>query len=287
MWSGVLELNTLFKLHVAICSASQDYRGKDPLKELCACHHQPFERKMVCEGGRLRLTEAMQAAGETENTTEVVKGVPGEGEEYVVLNEEAVAAIAAAGTSDGMAAAAIVPLKDVPMERTNGLYYLRPDPKVKRSKTAVEALFAALEREGKALITKWAPRGREMLVAIYAKNGALVLSALKFDSEVRVPEEAYLIGTSGVQEPEVDGTCQLLATLPDEFDFAAAEDEAVNVRQEAIAAARSGEPIQTREPSTDTEAAPDLMAALRAATQGAPVVKDTRNNGRVPVGAAG
>jgi non-homologous end joining protein Ku len=286
MWSGVLELNALFKLHVAICSGSQDYRGKDPLKELCSCHHQPFERKTVCEGGRVRLTEAMQAAGETDNTTDVVKGVAGDGDEYVVLDDDAVAAIAAAGTSDGMNVTAVVPIGDLPRERTSGLYYLKPDPKVKRSKTAVEAVCAALKKDGTAIITKWAPRGREMLVAIYAQGDSLVLSALKYESEVRVPDEAYLIGAAGVEEPEVDATCQLLATLPSEFDFSAAEDDAVTVRQEAIAAARGGEPIPTRKPAADTEAAPDLLAALRAATEGAPAMKDTRSNGRVPVGAA-
>lgn len=286
MWSGVLEVNTLFKLHVSICKGSEAYRGKDQLQELCACCHEPFKRKTECEKGRIRLTETMEKSGETENTTEAVKGVAN-GDEYVVLDDEALEAIAAAGTSDGMAVASVIDIDRVLTERNNGLYYLRPDEKVKRSKGAVEVLFAALERDRKAIITKWAPRGREMLVAIYPKDGALVMNSIMFDSEIRSPDEKCLIGTAGVSDAEIDAACQVLATLPSEFDFAAAEDEAVAVRRAAIEAARNGEPIPVREPSRETEAAPDLMAALIAATKGAPVVKDRRaSNGAVPVGTA-
>lgn len=286
MWSGVLEVNTLFKLHVAICKGSEPYRGKDQLTELCACCHQPFTRKTECEKGHIRLTDTMKKGGETENTTEAVKGVAN-GDKYVVLDDEALEAIAAAGTSDGMAVASVIDIDRVPTERNSGLYYLRPDDKVKRSKGAVEVLFAALERDRKAILTKWAPRGREMLVAIYPLDGALVMNSLMFESEIRPPEENCLIGTAGVSDPEIDAACKVLATLPNEFDFTAAEDEAVAVRRDAIEAARNGEPIPVREPSSDTEAAPDLMAALMAATKGAPVVKDKRaSNGAVPVGAA-
>jgi DNA end-binding protein Ku len=287
MWSGVLEVNTLFKVHVAICKGSEPYRGKDQLTELCECHQQPFERKTVCEGGRVRLTEAMTKAGETENTTEAVKGVAN-GDAYVVLDDNALEAIAAAGTSDGMAAAAVIDVDALPDERNSGLYYIKPDSKVKRSKEGVEALFGALDRGRKAIITKWAPRGREMLVAIYAKDGALVMNSIMFESEVRPPDEKCLIGTEAVSDAAVAAAGQVLATLPGEFDFAGAQDDAVTVRQEAIEAARNGEPIPVKEPSTVGEVAPDLMEALMAATEGVPVVKDkrARTNGAVAVGAA-
>lgn len=213
MWSGVLVVNTLFKVHVAVCKGSEPYRGKDQLTELCDCCHEPFKRTTVCEKGRTRLTEEMTKAGETENTTEAVKGVK-DGEKYVVLKEAALESIAAAGTSDGMTVAAVIDVNDVPAERTSGLYYLRPDDKVKRSKEGVETLFGALESERRAIIAKWAPRGREMLVAIYAKDGALVMTAVMFDSEVRPPDEKCLIGTDAVPEQAIAAAGQVLATLP-------------------------------------------------------------------------
>ena len=127
-------------------------------------------------------------------------------------------------------------------------------------------------------------------MAIYPKNGALVMQGLMYEPEVRAPDEKCLIGAEGVSDPEIEIAAQVLDGLPGEFDFAAAEDEAVLARQEAIEAARNGEPIATRQAVTDTESAPDLVAALLAATKGAPVVKGTRvgdsaASGAVPVGA--
>lgn len=291
MWSGVLEVNTLFNVHVSVCKATEEYRGRDQLRELCSCCQRPFKRQSVCDAGKVRLTEEMKSNDETENTTEMLKGVPGDGEDYVVLDDAKLDAIAEAGTSDGMAVASVVGLKDVPTERGNGIYYLRPNAKVKKSEKAVEVLYAVLLAEHKALITKWAPRGRELLVAIYPKGGALLMQGLMYDPEVRAPEGKCLIGTEGVSEPEIQMAAQVLAGLPSEFDFVAAEDEAVLARQAAIQAARNDEPIPTRQAVADTESAPDLMAALLAASKGAPVVKDTRAgelaaNGAVPVGAS-
>lgn len=285
MWSGVLEINTLFKLHVAIAKGTEEYRGKDPLRELCACCQKPFTRQSVCEAGSVRLTEEMRANDETEDTTEMVKGVLGDGDDFVVLDDDALASIAEAGVSDGMAVASVVELDRLPIERFTGLYYLCPDSKVKRSEDAVKVVVAALERQRKALITKWAPRGKEMLVAIYPKDGALAMKAVMFASEVREPDAKWQISTEGVGEEEIKVAEQLLGTLPADFEFDAAVDNTVAVRQAAIEAARSGKPVPKREPAGPAEAAPDLMATLTAAMQGTPAVSDQREktNGKVPV----
>lgn len=290
MWSGVLEVNTLFDVHVSICKATEEYRGKDQLRELCSCCHKPFKRQTVCEAGKVRRTEEMTNNGETEDTTEMVKGVEGDDGEYAVLDADKLAAIAQAGTSDGMATEAVIDLSDVPTERGNGLFYLRPNAKVKKSEKAVEVLYAALWRDHQAIITKWAPRGRELLVAIYPTGGALVMQSLMYDSEVRAPDENCLIGSDGISEAETDVAAKLLSELPCEFDFSGAQDEAVLVRREAIQAARNDEPIARTEAAPAAESAPDLMAALLAATEGAPVIKARRggspSNGAVPVGAS-
>jgi DNA end-binding protein Ku len=288
MWSGVLEINALFKLHVAIGKGTEEYRGKDALRELCACHHTPFTRQSVCEGGSVRLTEEMRQKEETDGTTEMVKGVMGEAEKYLVLDDTALEAIAQAGTSEAMAVASVVDINLVPTERFNALYYLRPDSKVKRSDDAVKVVVRALERQKKALITKWAPRGREMLVAIYPQDEALVMNGVMYESEVRPPDEKWLISTDGVADAEVEVAEQLLDTLPEQFAFAEAQDNAVAVRQEAIEAARKGKKIPTRKPTQTIETAPDLMASLEAALKAAPAVKDKRrakSNGKVPVAA--
>ncbi len=289
MWSGALRINSLLQAQVAICKGSEPYRGKDELKELCACHQKPFTRETTCEGGHRRLTDAMTKAGETDNTTPAVKGVQADGEKYVVLDDAALEAIAAAGTSEAIELEGVIDAKDAPMERTAGLYYVRPDKNVKGAAGVLSVFFAALERSGKVAIGKWAPRGREQLVAIYPLDGALVLSVLMYESEVRKPDETCLISLDGVSDADIAVAVQLLEGLPGSFDFESAEDGAVAVRQEAIDAARNGKPIPKREPDTKAEAVPDLMAALQAAVKGTPVVKAKKaasRNGKVPVGTA-
>jgi Ku protein len=289
MWSGALRINSLLQAQVAICKGSESYRGKEDLKEVCECHHQPFTRETVCEGGRRRLTEEMTKSGDTENTTAALKGVETGEDKYAVLDPEQLEAVQKAGTSDTIELEGVIDLADAPMERTAGLYYVRPDKKVKGAAGVLAVFFAALERSQKVAIGKWEPRGREQLVAIYPVNGTLVLSVLMYESEVRPPDESCLISLDEVSEPEVDVAVQLLEGLPSEFDFHAAEDSTVAVRQEAIEAARSGNPIPKREPEGKPEAVPDLMAALQAATKGTPVAKAKKaasKNGKVPAGTA-
>ena len=283
MWSGALRINSLLQAQVAICKGSESYRGKEELRELCECHHQPFTRQAICEGGRRRLTEEMQKSADTKNTTKAVKGVETDDDKYVVLDQNALEAIAKAGTSDTIELAAVLDAEHVPMQRTSGIYYIRPDKKVKGAAAVLAVFFAALQRSGKIAVGKWAPRGREQLVAIYPAGGALVLNVLAYESEVREPDEACQIATDVVSEPEIDVASQLLDALPDQFDFRSAEDNSVLVRQQAIEAARKGEPLPTSEPTSQPEAVPDLMAALQAATKATPAVKaEQADNGKVP-----
>lgn len=289
IWSGALRINSLLQAQVSISKGSESYRGKEDLKEVCECCQLPFTRETVCDAGHRRLTDAMRKAKDTDNTTEAVKGVETDTDEYAVLDPAQLEAIANAGTSDTIALEAVIDAADAPMERTYGLYYIQPDKKVKGAEAVLAVFFAALERSGKVAIGKWAPRGREHLVVIHPEDGALVLSALMYESEVRPPDEACLLSLDDVADPEVDVAIQLLEGLPDEFDFQSATDAAVAVRQDAIEAARNGEPIPKREPDSKPEVVPDLMAALQAATKGTPVAKAKKaasKNGKVPAGAA-
>jgi DNA end-binding protein Ku len=290
MWRGVLQVS-IFKAHVSIKKATEEYRGKSALHELCECHQEPFTRRQVCTGGKFRLTEEMTRKQETENTTGVVKGVEQPDDSYVVLERDALSAIEEAGTSSVMSVDAVVALDRVPRERGNGLFYITPDSKVKESAQAVEVLCAVLKRDETAVITTWAPRGRHRLVAIYPKGEQLVMQTIMYDAEIRPPDEPCTIGSEGVTDAEIEVAGLLLGKRPNEYDFAAAQDNTVLAREEAIDAARNGEPIPTHEPTAEPTTAPDLMAALQAALDAEPAAKDTRNkastsNGAVPVGTA-
>ncbi len=265
-WSGALHLNAFLQAQVSLTKGTESYRGREGLTELCACHHEPFVRKTVCVEGFTRLTQEMEKAGETDGTTTVVKGVPDGEDGYVVLEGDALEAIEEAGASDTIAIEALRDPEEIPVERTSGLFYLSPDKKVKGSRKAVELLYAALQKAGKIAVAKWAPRGREMLVVIRPVNDMLIASVLLYESEIR-DTAPYRLVDHEVADAEIELAIQLLEQLPKEFDFAAATDEAVSVRQQAIEAARNGTPIPKRAPTAEAEAEPDMMAALRAAVE--------------------
>lgn len=265
-WSGALHLNAFLQAHVSLTKGTEDYRGKEGLTELCACHHKPFERKTVCVEGFTRLTQEMEKAGETDGTTTVVKGVPDGNDGYVVLDDDKLQAIEKAGTSETITIAAVLGAEQVPLERTVGIYYLSPDKKVKGSKKAVDLLYDALQQAGKIAVAKWAPRGREILLVIRPLDGTLLANVLLFEAEVR-DNTPYVLTDRQVAKEEIDLAIQLLGQLPSEFDFHSAADEAVAVRQQAIEAARNGTPIPTQAPAQSAPSEPDLMASLLAAVE--------------------
>jgi DNA end-binding protein Ku len=211
----------------------------------------------------------MEKDGETDGTTAAVKGVPNGEDSWVVLDDDTLAAIEAAGTSDTIAIAAMLDPEDVPLERTSGMYYITNNKKVKGSKQAVDLLYEVLTKTGKIAVARWAPRGREMLVVIRPVNERLIASVLLFESEVR-DAAPYTLTARTVTAEETELAVELLERLPGQFDFAAAVDEAVGVRQQAIEAARAGKPVPVKAPTPSTESAPDLMAQLRAALDATP-----------------
>lgn len=223
----------------------------------------------MCVEGFTRLTDKMEKEGETEGTTPMVKGVPNGEETWVALDKETLAAVERAGTSDTITIAALVDPERIPLERTSGMYYITPDKKVKGSKKAVDLLYEVLDQAGKMAVSKWAPRGREMIVVIRPVDEKLVASVLLFESEIK-DAAPYILTDRSISEDERELAMQLLERLPSAFDFDGARDEAVTVRQEAIEAARAGKPVPVKAPTPAAEGEPDLMDALRAALDAAP-----------------
>jgi non-homologous end joining protein Ku len=270
-WSGALHINAFLEAHVSFTKGTEDYRGREGLVELCACHKKPFKRSSVCVEGFTRLTQEMEKEGQTDNTTAAIKGVPNGEDTWVALGDDTIAAIEAAGTKDTITIAAILDPEQIPLERTHGMFYVTPNKKVKGSEKAVGLLYRTLARAGTMAVAKWAPRGREMLIVIRPneREETLIASPLLFGAEVRdfVP---YKLAGGDVSQEEIDLATQLLDRLPREFDFAVACDEAVAVRQEAIDAARNGKDIPVKAPTPAADAAPDMMAALRAALDATP-----------------
>jgi Ku protein len=273
-WSGAIHF-ALLDAHISLTKATEKYRGRESLKEVCACHHKPFVRKTVCVEGFTRRTQATESADEADAMTDAVKGVPDGDGGYAEVNGEVLTAIEAAGTSHSLTVAAILAPWQVPHERTREMFYITPNKNVPGSKRNVDLLYDVLARGEKVAVTKWAPSGREMLLVIRPVENRLVASVLRFEAEVRDPAPFELVERETSPE-EIELATQLLDTLPTKFDFVGARDESVEVRQQAIEAARKGEKVPTRPAPSVAEPEQDLMATLRAAlAASAPAAADT------------
>jgi len=259
IWSGSIPLAGLPPIAVEVTKGTDAYEGDIPLRQVCECHHEPFVREERCTGGKLRRTAAREKAGEFENTTPVVKAVEDAEGHFHAIDDSTLAEIDEAISSKELTPVAIVPMDSVPMQQVNELWYVRPSRKIKGSDQAVATLAHALD--GKALIAKWATRGREHIVAIHPVGNVLCMNRVRYAQEVRPAEE----NTATAPEKAVTLMSTFLGqVLPTEVDFATLTDASVEARGEAIDAALLGKPIAKAAEKAVAAETPDLTAALEA-----------------------
>lgn len=108
-----------------------------------------------------------------------------------------------------------VPLKEVPFERSIGLYYLGPNKQM--SAKSFEIFKAALKKKKVAAIAKVVLRSRQILLAIYEKNGILHAQVLNFLATMNQREDEELGDPdSKPRKAEVDAMGDLIDALTTE-----------------------------------------------------------------------
>ncbi|MFJ1610741.1 Ku protein [Streptomyces sp. NPDC088253] len=126
------------------------------------------------------------------------------------------------------------------------------------------ALIArALARNTKVAVAKLAWHGRERLVLLRVRDGALVAHVLKWDDEVRDPSE-LAPKEAKVTDSEIDEALQLIDSMTTD-DISGYQDEYRQALEAVIEAKAEGR--QPPKPSTEAEEpggkVVDLMAALQ------------------------
>lgn len=154
---------------------------------------------------------------------EIVKGHEvGEGEHVVVTDEELEAVLP--GKSREIDLQRFVDVSRIPPLLFERAYFLTP---AGDSNKAYRLLVEVMEDTGKAGIATFVMRGKEYLVAILAEDGILRAETLRFDDEVRRPEEVGLRDDPVVDEDEVARfESAIREHVADEIDPAELEDEA-------------------------------------------------------------
>jgi non-homologous end joining protein Ku len=264
IWTGKLWVSALFGIDVSIVKAFGEDPDNEGFKQVCECHQQPFKRTEVCVGGNRRLTKDMEAAGDTDKTTRLVKAVVRDGSYYVVPDDQ-IKLINDAVASKVIRAEYRVPVSEAPIEQIDAAYYVRAEP---GSEPGLNAIHTALGETGEALVGQWTARTVPRVVLIHPMSNALVLNTVRYASQVLAPDERVTahLGTS-LSAAETQGAVDLLNILPlDNTCWQGFESEAVNLKQKIVASVLAGKPAPKRdEPEAGPAPSAGLLDQLNAA----------------------
>ena len=190
----------------------------------------------------------------------LVKGYEFARDQYVIFTAEELKALEEASTK-AMEITEFVPLSSVdPLYFENG-WYLGPD---KGADRPYRLLAEALEQSQHAAIAKYSTRGREELVLMRPRDGALVMQTLRYADELR-PVSEVPIGEGQVKPAELQLAKQFIDQLStDTFDPGKYEDTYRKKLQAVIDAKIAGEPVSIAPAEPPRTQVIDLMEALKA-----------------------
>ncbi|MGI5825945.1 MAG: Ku protein [Patescibacteria group bacterium] len=110
-------------------------------------------------------------------------------------------------------------------------YILQPAPEAERQ---YALLRESLKRSGKVAVARFVPRTRERLGVVKVEGEALYLNQIRFNWELRKPEEFKLPGLPEVSVRELDTAVKLIDYLGTPFQLESYEDSYVKKLSEVI-----------------------------------------------------
>lgn len=246
LWSGSLSFG-LVNVPVQLVSAARD---------LDYHFHQLHERdKTPIEQRRFCSKEDVEVGWE-----EVGHGYDLDGTQ-VVLSEEELASVQPRKTRT-IDIEAFVELGEIDPIYFNHPYFLAPAGESEGTLRAYRLLVEVMAAQGRVALGRVVMRLKEYLVAVGAREGALTLTTLLFDDEVRPARE---IDTGGKKptKRELDGAVAIIQELSTEWEPQRYEDCYRERLRHVIDAKRKRRTIEIPAQEKEPKPAPDLMAALQ------------------------
>jgi len=145
-------------------------------------------------------------------------------------------------------------------------YYLEPD---KSGVRAYALLREALMKTGKVGIATFVMRNKETLAVLRANEKVIVLNRIRFEEEIRNPEELALPPKTAVKAAELKMAVTLIDQLTEKFDIKKYKDTYTSDLLKVIKAKAKG--IKTKEPNLKVvhSKSKDIMAQLKESLSGA------------------
>ncbi|MFF2128678.1 Ku protein [Streptomyces olivochromogenes] len=247
LWSGAISFG-LVTIPVKLMSATEDRSVR---------FHQVHTEDL----GRVRVRKYCEAEDREVSAAEIGKGYEVSKDTLVAITDEELEQMPLP-TAKAIEIVAFVPAASIDPVRLSGdSYFLQYDGPVAAKPYVLIA--RALARNTKVAVAKLAWHGRERLVLLRVRDGALVAHVLKWDDEVRDPSELAPKETK-VTDSEIDEALQLIDSMMTD-DISGYQDEYRKALEAVIEAKAEG-----RQPPKPTEEAEepggqvvDLMAALQ------------------------
>jgi DNA end-binding protein Ku len=142
-------------------------------------------------------------------------------------------------------------------------YYLEPE---KSGIKAYGLLRDALKKTGKAGLGSYVLRSKESLGLIKTNGNTLILQKIRFQEEVRVPDELKIPDTDS-KAPELKMAIALIDQLSGPFDLSKYKDTYTEELMKLIEAKAKGKKIETPQLRVVHSKSKDLMSQLKASLE--------------------
>lgn len=250
IWTGSLSFG-LINIPVRLYNASEERALKFRLLEkdnLC-----PISYAKVC-----------RETGKEVRYEDIVKGYEYEKGDYVILLDEDFKK-ANPKKSQSIEIVEFVEEKEIDPKYYEKPYYIEPD---KKSVKAYALLAEALRRSKKVGVGRFVLREKEHLVAVRpaameTAAGLLMLETLRFQDEIRNPEELHIPEKAEYSKKELDIALSLIDQLTAHFKPEDFKDTYTEELKKMIEAKAKGKPLpKTPKPGKPTEAT-ELLKILQ------------------------
>jgi DNA end-binding protein Ku len=209
---------------------------------------------------RIKYDKRCPTCERSVRSDEIVKGYEYAKEQYVIMNEEDLSKVRLE-SNKSIAIVQFVNQDEIDPLYYHGSHYVVPDGPV-----AVESfttILKAMEQKGRIALAKVVMGGKEQMVAIRPKDGALVMSSLYYADEVR-----NLSGIEELQNPpeinpqELTLATQLIDSITESFDPNKFQDRYRTAVLDVIKAKVEGREV-IEPPQAETGKVINLMEALK------------------------
>lgn len=223
-------------------------------------HDIRFHQLHGKDGVRLRQRLICPADGVEVDRDEIVKGYEIAPDQYVIVENEELDAIAPEATRS-IDISDFVSIQEIDPIYFDRPYYLLPGEGAARS---YALLVRAMEESGRVGIGKFVMRQKEYLAALRPLDGALCVEIMHFADEVVLVDDLEGVpGKQKIDDKQLKMAHQLIDALSDEFDPTKYHDEYREQLEEMLKKKAEGEEI-VAPPEVELEptSSKDLLAAL-------------------------